>query len=329
MGGDSSCATERAKGADAGTAASIARWLFGGMLCLYLLLGSGHIDSPDGVVMSRVTASLVDRGRADIEPLANWPAFGGSPTWTAGAEAPVFYAKYGLGQSLVAIPGLLLGRLLAPLVPEAERGTFDTPIGMRGTPGPDAPFGSGNPFRIRWYDWTAAGWPEVFEAWTMSWTNAAVVAATLALLFLLGCEMGFGTRGSLGMALVAGLATPLAHYARTFFAEPLAGLGLVAFLLCLVRASRRERGTVLWWLAGLALGLAAAWRAGLLPVERPWTDEARQAALPSDPSVPDGRQLQFTTPGGTRIVWVLYSEDPSYPNPSTEGRGRRGPGGSS
>ena len=84
--------------------------------------------------------------------------------------------------------------------------------------------------------------------------------------------------------------------------------------------------------AAVALTLAAAWLAGLLPVERPWAPgpaEARYAGPPRDPSGPAGRQVQFTTPGGTRIVWVLYPEDPSYPDTSTEGRGRRGPGGRS
>jgi hypothetical protein len=79
--------------------------------------------------------------------------------------------------------------------------------------------------------------------------------------------------------------------------------------------------------AAIALTLAAAWLAGLLPVERPWApgpEEARYAGPPPDPSEPAGRQVQFTTPGGTRIVWVLYSDDPS-----NEGRGRRGPGGRS
>ena len=236
-------------------AGRMARWLFAGMACLYVLIGTGHIASPDGVVMSRVSQSLLD-GRLDIQPLENWPTFGGKAVHGETAPESRFYAKYGLGQSLVALPGLAIGRVLSPLVARTERGLFDTPYGMQGTPTAEAPFGTGNPFRIRWYDWTADGWPLAFEAWTTSWTNPAIVAATLALLFLLGCELGFGMRASLGMALVAGFATPLAHYAKTFFAEPLAGLALVAFLLALVRATRRERGTAWWWVAGFALGVA-------------------------------------------------------------------------
>lgn len=92
--------------------------------------------------------------------------------------------------------------------------------------------------------------------------------ASVAVLFLLGCELGFGLRPSLAMAGLAGLATPLLPYAKTFFAEPLAGLGLVSFVLLLVRAGRRERGTGWLFGAGLALGvcvLAKIAHAVLLP----------------------------------------------------------------
>jgi len=246
----------------------IAGWLFAGLTGLYLLLGSGHIDSPDGVVMFRVSQSLLDRGAVDVEPLANWPGFGGSPAPPAASGEPRLYAKYGLGQSLVGLPTLLLGRVLADLARDSERGLFDTPIGMDPSPDPEQPFARGNPFRIRWDDWSAGAWPRPFEAWAASWTNAWVVAATAALLFLLGCELGFGVRASLGMALLAALATPLTVYSTTFFAEPLAALALVAFLLLLVRAVRRERGTALLFAAGLALGacvLAKIAHAVLLP----------------------------------------------------------------
>lgn len=181
---------------------AVAGWLFGALFCFYVLIGGGHLYSPDSVVMYRVAASLL-AGAADIQPLESWPTFGGVPFYDKDAEAPRFYAKYGLGQSLAAIPTLLVGRLLAPVVPTAERGLFDTPAGM-GAPRPDAPFGDGNPFRLRWYDWSTEGWPVVFESWTASWTNAWVVAGIAAVLLLLGVELGFGIRPSLGMALLAG-----------------------------------------------------------------------------------------------------------------------------
>ncbi len=56
-------------------------------------------------------------------------------------------------------------------------------------------------------------------------------------------------------------------------------------------------------------------------------DGAGAAGEPEGPveaEDPEGRQIQFTTPGGTRVVWMLYPEDP---NPS--GRAERGSGGRS
>lgn len=232
----------------------IAWWLFGGLTCLYLLVSAGHIYSPDGAVVFRVTESLLDRGAADIQPLENWPTFGGSLFYAEPGAEPRFHAKYGLGQSLAAVPTVLLGRALAAVAGVEERGVFDTPRGMIGAPDSENPFGRGNPFRVRWDDWSAEAWPRPFVAWTASWTNAWVVGATAAVLFLLGCELGFGIRPSFAMAVLAGVATPLAHYARTFFSEPLAGLALATFVLLLVRALRRERGTRLLFAAGLALG---------------------------------------------------------------------------
>lgn len=43
-----------------------------------------------------------------------------------------------------------------------------------------------------------------------------------------------------------------------------------------------------------------------------------------DTAGPEGRQIQFTTPGGTRVVWMLYPDDQ---DPS--GRAERGSGGRS
>ena len=59
------------------TEARLGGWIFLGFTCLYLLIGGGHIYSPDGVVMFRVTQSLLDGEGAAIEPLSNWPTFGG------------------------------------------------------------------------------------------------------------------------------------------------------------------------------------------------------------------------------------------------------------
>lgn len=64
-------------------------------------------------------------------------------------------------------------------------------------------------------------------------------------------------------------------------------------------------------------------RAGrLTAAER--TGDAGEPAGAADTADPAGRQIQFTTPGGTRVVWWLYPRDH---DPSD--RARRGSGGRS
>ena len=85
-----------------------------------------------------------------------------------------------------------------------------------------------------------------------------------------------------------------------------------------VAAAREEHGDVAFFswrrplaIAGtllllIAVGITAGRRMDVAPSERPPVD----AAAPS-PIRPDGaarRQLQFSTPGGTRIIWVFNSD---------------------
>jgi hypothetical protein len=51
---------------------------------------------------------------------------------------------------------------------------------------------------------------------------------------------------------------------------------------------------------------------------------AREAGAGGDPSVDEPRQIHLTTPGGTRVVWLLYPEDTD-----SDSRAGRGPGGRS
>lgn len=56
------------------------------------------------------------------------------------------------------------------------------------------------------------------------------------------------------------------------------------------------------------------------PTLRPHTRPERAATKPADtPAVHAARQIEFETPGGTRVVWVL---DPAYQALSTEVEGR-------
>lgn len=99
-------------------------------------------------------------------------------------------AQYEPGQAFAALPFYLAGRATATLFP----------LGAR-------------PYIVRFF---------------ISLFGAFVTAATVALFYRLVGALGYGERVSLGLAALYGLATFAWPYARTFFAEPLAVLCLVA-----------------------------------------------------------------------------------------------------
>jgi hypothetical protein len=89
--------------------------------------------------------------------------------------------------------------------------------------------------------------------------NAVVTALTGAFVYLYVNRLRYSARVSLVLSLVFGLATLAWPYAKYFFSDPLASLGLfaAAYFLLRYRDSGRTSGT-LW--AGTSLGLAAATR---------------------------------------------------------------------
>ncbi|HEX6737868.1 MAG TPA: phospholipid carrier-dependent glycosyltransferase, partial [Vicinamibacteria bacterium] len=129
------------------------------------------------------------------------------------------YAQYPPGQSLAAVPFYLLGRAVAVAFPPDSRG-YVTRFCV-------ALFGS------------------------------VVAALTVALLYRLARSLGFRAAPSLGLAAIYGVAMPAWPYSRTFFAEPLTALLLLAAFCALRRGSAP---TSPGWLvaAGLAAGAAVA-----------------------------------------------------------------------
>ena len=86
-------------------------------------------------------------------------------------------------------------------------------------------------------------------------TDAAVTALTGVLVFLALRRLGYGRAASLLSALAYGLGTMAWPYARYFFSEPLAALGLMAAFYFLLRF-RDEQDHLSPLLAGAGLGLA-------------------------------------------------------------------------
>ncbi len=89
--------------------------------------------------------------------------------------------------------------------------------------------------------------------------NAVITALTGALVYLYVNRLGYSASTSLILSLVFGLATLAWPYAKYFFSEPLASLGLLATVYFLLRyRDSRQTSDTLW--AGTSLGLAVATR---------------------------------------------------------------------
>ncbi len=109
--------------------------------------------------------------------------------------------------------------------------------------------------------WVARAFPPAFyfyfTRFFVSLFNGAVSAATGALLYLLGMDLGYRRRTALFVALTYSMATTAWPYARTYFAEPLHTFWIIGTIACLYRYRRTGHG--IWMaLGGLAIGLGVA-----------------------------------------------------------------------
>jgi len=89
--------------------------------------------------------------------------------------------------------------------------------------------------------------------------NALVTALTGLLVYLYVNRLGYPASASLVLSLVFGLATLAWPYAKYFFSDPLAGLGLLGTAYFLLRYRDNGRTSDTLW-AGTSLGLAVATR---------------------------------------------------------------------
>jgi Dolichyl-phosphate-mannose-protein mannosyltransferase len=127
------------------------------------------------------------------------------------------YAQYTPGQPVVAVPLYLAGRLLATRFPP-ESGIY-------------------------------------ILRFCVSLLGAFVTAATVALLYRLARHLGYGDGAALTLAATYGLATTAWPHGRTFFAEPLTALALLAAFYALRVGTETKRDG---WLIAAGLATAAA-----------------------------------------------------------------------
>jgi hypothetical protein len=240
-----------------GSPTPVARWLFAAFACFYLLCTAAHINTPDGVIMFRVTRSFVERGSADVEPIDGLPTFGGQ--WVPqGTEPARFYAWFGPGLSAAAAPSYGLGVALWSLATENDLALFRQELGRpRSLAVPAAGDAPPSTVAIKklWYGGATVDEREGFLSWVVTWTNAVLSAATVAALYLITRRLGFGDHAALSTAAAGGLATPLWPYAKTFFSEPLAAAALTWFLYFALDTGREGARRSAALFAGLALGV--------------------------------------------------------------------------
>lgn len=202
-------------------------------LACYAFTAGGHLYSPDEELMFRTAEAIATRGSLAIDPIrepdggtfASRPA---SPPREDGRE----YAQYGIGQPLLAVPLVWVGRALAS---RGDDATWDRLSGGRYA-GLDA--------------------ATIAPRWAVSWFNILLAPWVAVLVFLLAHELGARRQGAFLAALLYALGTMAWPHSRPFFSETCAALFI---LLAWWATLRALRGPMLRWLAlaGAAAGYAA------------------------------------------------------------------------
>lgn len=201
------------------------------LLVVYIATAGGHLYSPDEETMFRVTESIATRGRLDIEPIMEGPDRGFAARLGTHRR---FYAQYGLGNSLLAVPFYYAGSLACRFVSnEKAVRTLD--------------------FRTTiYYDGPNRG-HALLKRFAVSFFGIVVAALTGALLYFLVHYITHSRWAGWLTALAYGLGTMAWPHGRTFFSEPLATFFVLASFY-LVAAGRMRPGRA--FAAGLVFALA-------------------------------------------------------------------------
>ncbi|MFL5732615.1 MAG: hypothetical protein ACJ78Q_05380 [Chloroflexia bacterium] len=185
------------------------------VLGIYILTMSGHTYSPDEETMLAASQALVTHATWELPPSKALVEVTG-----AGGKR---YSQYGPGQSLAAVPWVLVGRLAGGLVPKEL---------------------AGFPLRM-----------------TLATYNALVAAGICGLFVAAGLAFGYSRRAVLLAATALAFGTFLWPHSRTFFSEPLVGLCLFASFYLLTPNAPRWRAGLPAILSGALFALAVATKA--------------------------------------------------------------------
>ena len=175
-------------------------------------MASGHLQSLDGLLIYRQATAIAYHGSLHFP----------TPVWWG---APIDTSKYGIGLSLLYLPGLLLFSFMRSGMPVQQGQTFD--------------------FNLFYRDplYAVAAAP----------VEAILTAATAYLVARLLLDLGFSRRIALFGLLVYGIGSPAIVYARGDWAQPLLGFCWIAAIVAALRV-RRGGGRAALLACGAAVG---------------------------------------------------------------------------
>lgn len=204
----------------------LARLVGVALFACYLLTLGGHQYSIDGIVMFQSAKQLFFRHSLVLVPPVKW----GADEWHV--------SPFSVGFTLAYLPVLALWSPIFYWMPALQATPYDPGIAHHRELYGNVPY------------------------LLCSWLNPLITAVTGGVVFALGRRIGLTRGWAVGGALVFGVASPAAAYARYDYSQPLAGLGLTAGVLGLVAA--REGPPHRWLLlAGTALAVALLTRVEL------------------------------------------------------------------
>lgn len=192
--------------------------IFSTCFLVYLITWSGHQYSIDGIVMFQYAKPLLFDHSFVMNPPVRW-------------GEDFYISKWPIGLTLAYIPVL---KILSLTV-----------------------FSGNNVIRQIPYD------PSLIYNFKLlenrpyrysSFLNPTITAASAVILYFLCRRLGLSNRKSVAAALVFGLASPAAAYAKFDFAQPLASFFLLLTFLFLFRARQGANSDLI--IAGMLLGLA-------------------------------------------------------------------------
>ncbi len=201
-------------------------WVFLLSLALCLTVRSGHIYTPDEEILFRTAESFSNFTGGAIEPLGGYArvrnAQGEFVTvyqqgfGTRRGSGDLEYAQYGIGQPLLAVPLVWLGKAILPVLPASATETLQ----VQGIQYHD---GSLRSYQLRH---------------AVSHFNCLITALTVYGIFFLVRRIFENRSAAVAVALIYAGATMALPHSKTFLSEPLAGLCALASLAFAVKGFR-------------------------------------------------------------------------------------------